>query len=245
MSERVKYLSLSVAESLLASIPDNVDRYVSGDFDDLASGGGWSAELLVKMDPAPLRDLDPTNNAAAEYENSLLVWRSLGDLPASVATENRVWTRLTHVGCLEFSRARWLKDLKGDELENSIRKHMFAQSLTQYRDDNALSRLWWNYYISSRICPEEPENALRMLVKSADIRLNLVERPWIGSRKSICRGIVRLMSYDPWVTEAESNFRKVMTTINRNGGGIAFETMQDRDIDRFLRKARIAAENLE
>ena len=245
MSERVKYLSLTVAESLLSSIQQNLERYVSGDFSDMASGGGWSAELSVKMDPAPLRDLDSSNNAAAEYENSLLVWRSLRELPASVATENRVWTRLTHVECLKFSRARWLKNREGDELEDAIRKHMFAQTLTQYRDDNALSRLWWNYYIASRICPEEPKTALRMLVKSADIRLNFIERPWIGSRKSLCRGIVRLMTYDPWVTEVESNFRKVMTTINKLGGGVAFEVMQDREIDRFLRNARVTAETLD
>lgn len=242
MSERVKYLSLSVAESLASSIPENIERYTSSDFLDLAEGGGWSAELTVKMDSAPLRDLNPSNNASAEFENSLLVWRSLGELPASVATENRIWTRLTHLDCLEFSRKRWLDGLEGDALEKSIGKHMFAQSLTQYRDDNALARLWWNYYIAARICPEEPKTALAMVVKSADIRQGLIERPWIGSRKSLCRGIVRLMTYDPWVTEAEGNYRKVMTTINRLGGGIAFEVMRDRDIDRFLIKARRFAE---
>jgi hypothetical protein len=242
MKERLKYLSLSAADGLYRSVAENAERYKRGHFVDMAQSGGWSAELSIAVDMAPLRDLDPEVNPLAEYENSLRVWRALGQLPPAVAIENRVWARLAHLDCLEFCRARWFKNLEGDELEKVVKKHMFAQSLTQYRDDHALARLWWNYYIASRLCPEEPATALRAFLKSADIRLNFIERPWIASRRALGRGIIRLMTYDAWVTSTESNFRRIMTTINRLGSGIAFEVLSDREIDKFLMRSRKLAE---
>lgn len=242
MKTKLKYLSIAAADLLYARVAEHADRYQEGDFFDIADSGGWSAELSITVDMAPLQDLDPSATPLAEYENSIRVWKALGHLPPSVATENRVWTRLAHLDCLEFCRARWFQALEGDALEKAVRKHMFAQSLTQYRDDHALARLWWNYYIAARICPEEPTTALKAFLKTADIRLNFVERSWISSRRALSRGIVRLMTYDPWVTSAEANFRRLMTTINRLGSGIAFEILPDREIDRFLARSRRLAE---
>lgn len=242
MTTRIKYLSLSVADQLHQTISENLFRYRSGNFFDLAEGGGWAAELSLTMDKTPLSELEHSNKPEAELENSLLVWKALGNLPPSVAAEGRVWARFAHIECLDYCRARWLNGINDKDIEKSIRKHFFAFSLTQYRDDHALSRLWWNYYIASRIYPENPPLALENILKSADIRSNFIERPWISTRIKLARGILRNLIDDPWLTEAELNFREFMKAINRLGSGVVFEILEESEIDKIIKQAKQLAE---
>lgn len=229
----VPYVSEAVADDLLAHVEENIERYCTGDFRDLADSGGWELHLSAQMDPEPLGKLDPARTPQAEINNSLHVWQALPSLTPALAAQNRVWTRLSHVECLDYARRRWLEHARNGTEVKAIRTHFFANTLTRYRDDNAISRLWWNAHIAHEIWPENPENALGLLLKSADIRQALVERPWITSRRPVARGIFRLMEARPSVMR-EENFRELMITINRLGAGIAFEVLSDGQIDKFL-----------
>jgi len=232
--QKLKCLSEKTADALFSGVEENIDRYKSRNFDDLAITYGWSVELQIHVDLEPLKDLNSAKGAEYEIKNALLVWHAMSDLTPSLACENRIWTRLTHLEGLTFSRERWLKTTSDDDVVKSVRDHFFANSRTKWRDDNALSRLWWIAYIASQVSTIDHKTVLQFILEKADIRSNFVERPWISSRPKLAAGIIRGMMEDQWITEKEANYRSFMKQINKYGGGILFEVWNDVELNGFI-----------
>ncbi len=239
---RLKYLSNSSLEALRASITDNLERYQSGSFAEIAENGEWEIELNVDVELAPLATLDAAKGPISEISNSKKVWTALGAMTPALAYEESIWVRLTHVECLDFSRNRWLQGATtAEEVEKMVRLHFFAATLSARRDDNAISRLWWNAYIANQISPDDFSVSLNILLKSADIRSNVVERSLTGSRTPLATGIVRAIDKFVWVTAIEGNFRSFMRVLNRFGGGVVFEALSSEEIDAFILKCLVHA----
>lgn len=232
----LKFLSEHKLSDLYNSIPANLDRYATGDFLDLEHENGWAIETAnVTVDYDLLAQLDGTlRSAAGDVENSLILYNALDGMTPALAREERIWVRLAHIECLGYARARWLSGCTGEELEKKVRLHMFAPSLTAVRDDNALSRLWWNMHIASIEDPEDPEGALRLILKTADIRSNFVERTGTVTRRPLAKAVIRAMRREAWITSSEDAFREFMKILNRDGGGILFETLGDAEADALV-----------
>jgi len=238
------YVSEAVVDRLYANVEHNLERYRETGFAGLMDQGEWSIPLpSVQMDPGFPAALDPSGGNEAEIANSLRVWKALRGLTAMLATENRIWTRLAHVECLDYARHRWLDGIATDDLPKRIRTHFFASTRNQYRDDNAVSRLWWNAFIAHTAFPEDPPPALREILKTADIRLNFVERPWISTRTCVASGLLRLMMRNPTVTAPASTFRNLMKSVNIMGAGIVFETMSTQQVDEFMDRCAVRTES--
>jgi len=232
----LKFISAGILEQLWEDVPLNLSRYAKGDFEDLAIGNGWAIETAtVDMDTGILASLKTgATSPQLEIENSLLVHEALAGMTPALACEERIWVRLTHLECLEYSRARWLAGKEEGELEKLVKEHFFAKSRTRTRDDNAVARLWWNAHVAHLARPDDPAGSLRLILKSADIRSSFVERARTVSRPKLARALVNVMDTNPWVTSAEANFRATMKVVNRDGGGILFECLSDTRIDEFM-----------
>ena len=232
----LKYLSEKKLSELKESVVANRDRYEAGDFLDLEHDNGWAVETsTVQVDHDLLTTLDgKARTAAADIDNSLILFQALHGMTPALAREERVWARLSHIECLGYARDRWLSGNSREQLDSQVRIHMFAQGLTAIRDDNALSRLWWNMHIASIADPDDPEGALRLILKTADIRSNFVERTNTAARKPLARAVVRAMRKDTWVTSSERSFREFMIALNRDGGGILFEALSDDEADALM-----------
>ena len=76
--------------------------------------------------------------------------------------------------------------------------------------------------------------ALRLILKSADIRSNFVERTGTAARRPLARAVVRAMTRIPWITSSERAFREFVKTLDRDGGGILFEALSDAEADRQM-----------
>jgi len=236
MTERLKYVSELVLADLIDHLPERLDRYVNGDFQDLASEFGWAVETTgVTFDRERLTELQlGATTPESEVHNSLVVHDALKGISRSVAREERIWVRLCHIECLDYARSRWLTDLKQEELEAQIKKHFFADTLTQVRDDNAVGRLWWNAEIASIASPGDVGHGLKLMLQTADIRLNLVERTRLVSRPVLARGIVRALSDHAWLAAQERNFRRFMRILNRDGGGVLYEALPEKAVDDLI-----------
>ncbi len=233
-SAPLKYLSETKLTELREKVHQNFDRYVSGDFWDLAEENGWSIELDHKIDLSPLRSLDSKVGGEFESKNSMLVWRTFKGLSPALATEERIWARLAHLECLDFSRKRWLKGADKDSMIANINRHFFAGTWTSVRDDHAVARLWWNGYIAHLAMPTDIERALATMLNKADFRSNLIERSRTSSRPMLAAAILRAMISDHRIIESEDGFRAFMRAINKFGGGQLFEVMPPTKIDRFI-----------
>lgn len=240
--QRIMYVGQAVADELSDRVEENLDRYTKDGFDDMVAGGNWSIPLRVEYDPAPLAELDPETGPEAEIANSQRVWSALHSLTPSLARENRIWVRISHLDCLEYCRNRWLTTEDESDLASAVRTHMFAPTLTGARDDHAISRLWWNSWIAHQTLPQDPDVALKLMLSRSDVRLSLVERPWIFSRVPLAAGIFRLFLRSDWPLAAEAHYREVMKVINVLGTGVVFEAMASSDIDAFLDKVQISAQ---
>lgn len=232
----LRYLSEAKLIELRDKVSVHRDRYAFGDFLDLEKENGWAIEALsVEVDHGALSTLDGTSSGAAtETENSLIVYGALKGMTPAIAREERVWVRLTHIECLAFSRDRWLKGKDNEDLDKAVHLHLFARTLNQTRDDNAIARLWWNAHIATIADPEDPRGALRLILKTADIRSNFVERTGTITRRPLSKAVVRAMRSEPWITSSERAFREFMIALNRNGSGILFEILSPEEVDGFM-----------
>lgn len=232
---RLKYLANTTFEALRSSVAANLDRYISGDFKDLMTDGEWGVELRLEADLSPLAALDPSRTPEAEIQNSLLVGDALRGLTPVLAYEEGIWVRLTHVECLKYSRERWLSGNNNEvKLVAAIHDHFFADKRDRRRDDNALSRLWWNWYIAGMISPHDKRAALEVILQRADYRSNLIERSLTGSRLPLSAGVVRAAKVHPSIMATEASFRSFMKVVNKRGSGIVFEALSESEIDHFM-----------
>ncbi|HDS1218635.1 TPA: hypothetical protein QEG05_000540 [Stenotrophomonas maltophilia] len=234
---KLLYVGEQVAADLRRSVAENLDRYRGGDFLDMESAGNWRIPLAVDADLSELSRLNTDGTPASEIENSLIVGHALGRISPSIARENRLWVRMSHVEGLPYSRARWISDNSTDEMVTAaIFKHFFAPTLTACRDDHAISRLWWNYHIAYQIDSASVGSVLRHILHRADVRLSFIERSAMASRPSFARGVVRLLSTERDLLEGERLFREFMKQINLDGAGLAFEVMPEFKIDVLMRQ---------
>lgn len=232
---KLLYVGEQVAADLRESVYANLDRYREGDFLDMESSGNWRIPLSIDADLSGLSRLATDGSPASEIENSIIVGRALGHISPSIARENRLWIRMSHVECLQYARERWISDESTDEkCSAEIIKHFFAPTLTACRDDHAISRLWWNYFIAKNIDPSDVESVLRYILHRADIRLSFIERSGMASRPSFARGVVRLLARQKDLLGGEKMFRRFMKQMNLDGAGLAFEVMSDVKVDALM-----------
>lgn len=235
-STPLKFMSENRVTGLFQRIPENLERYTSGDFLDPEHQNGWAIETTaVTVDLELLQKLDGRSRTAhADIENSIILYKALKGMTPALARDERIWVRLSHIECLNYARARWLSGHNGEDLEKRVRVHMFAPNLTAIRDDNALSRLWWNFHIATIADPGDPEGALRLVLKTADTRSNFVERTGTASRRPLARAVVRAMRKYPWIISSEQAFREFMKALNRDGGGVLFEALDESETDKLI-----------
>ncbi|MGD1886598.1 MAG: DUF6339 family protein [Cohaesibacteraceae bacterium] len=238
MSREVKYISEAALADLRKSVRSNLELYRGPGFQHLEDEPSWDIGLKIDYDQELLRTLDLTqqqNIVEVDRKNSLIVGQALAELTPSLANEELVWVRISHLDCFEYSKARWLSETDEDEaLVASIHAHLFAPTQTTIRDDHAVSRLWWNYHIARSCMPDDVEKALGLILKTADIRSNFVERIWMSSRERIAGAILRAIDDRAEITATESSFRTFMKIINRYGGGIVFEALSEAEADKFV-----------
>lgn len=228
------YISSKVEDELKTTVEGNIARYLGNGFADLAAGDGWAIPISISCDLEALKQLQQGEGPDVEVLNSLIVWKALFRLTPALANEGRIWTRLTHVECFEFSRDRWMRGKRGATAVKAARIHFFGDTRTRRRDDNAIGRLWWNAYIAKQSMPSSHHEGLKALLQNADIRSNIVERARTGRIPRLAGGLLRVVAHKPEVASNANRFRDFMKNVNRRGGGILFELMEPEEIDRWL-----------
>lgn len=228
------YVGQQTADFLADNVEEHLDRYLRDGFGDLEAAGDWRIPLSISADLEQLTQLVPDKGHEAEIHNSLVVGRALSELTPSLARENRIWVRLSHIEALAYSRSRWLTGVADGKLVSAIRTHFFAATWTGCRDDHAIARLWWNHQIASMLMPEDPEGALKLILSRADLRANFIERPTVGARLPLARGIIRELAKNEGLKGSEARFRMFMKLVNSKGAGKYLEAWPERRVDAFV-----------
>lgn len=231
--EPLRLLAASVVNELSENIPANLQRYVEGNFLDMEKQGGWAIETnLARWDPTIAQKLAPSGTPTAEIQNSLLIYKGLQGMTPALACEERLWARMCHVECLEYTRERWLG--KDEKAESAIQLHFFASGLRGYRDRNAIGRLWWNGHVAALAMPNDIEEGLTRLLSRANIRLQIIDRADSAFRQPLVSGIFRLLGNEDWFDSYDAAIADFMFEVNKLSGGIMFEALRPADVDKHL-----------
>ena len=214
----------------------------------VASIGGVRESTL--MAPALSEQLvtEASRPSSTDVENSLIVYAALSGLTSHQASFERMWVYLCHCDCPKYVAARWLgrRPEKDEDAVRSIRNHFFAVGNRALVRDNAVSRLWWLGKIAHDIDPDDPREFLTILLHRQDVRSALIERPSVSTNRRVLRGIYKVMREqwgDGGALFAREAFRTWMIALNRRGGVVLLDALQEDDLSRLLRdEARHAIE---
>jgi len=235
------WMKQSTLIDLHANVRANLERYRTGDFNDLVNTG-WSQKELLSYDAGILNSL--TGNSKDDLNDSLALYQALSKLPARLATHMNVWVPLVHTELLDYTRKRWLS-LKGtdDELVSEINTHIFKGGITGYRDDNSAARLWWSGYVGNVIADndrkEEIESILKPFMRTTDTRQAVFERPGIFSERGLARNISEYITEGRLENSSnETVFRDFVKSINLRSNGRYFGDMTKGEVFEFLDDCR-------
>ncbi|MEI9917363.1 MAG: DUF6339 family protein [Bacteroidota bacterium] len=157
------------------------------------------------------------NPEKTDFENSQVLFEELVDLTPTQASDERLWTYLTHVFFWSYMIHRWPIEPKERPL-GRIRDRYFLrgkgiESLTR----NGISRLWWLAHISYDSNRHDRYELTKVLFSRADLMVGIGERA-IGCNLEIVKGLLEFLKDNPQILISEDKTRKVIRSLNLVGG---------------------------
>lgn len=246
-----------VKRGLVAELRDkiarNLDRYVSGSFDDILTDEYVIAVKDTELDFQELNKLIPKSGGEIDVENSLIVYKALKGLNRYLARDERLWVWLTHGPCLKYSRERWLATgAKEEKLVSLIKDHFFATGARGFERNNAVACLWWWAEIVSKYPHSDLRTALEVFLHQTDVRASIIERPTSSQSAfpAIMNVLIEKYNSEERITFFKrekgntATYRRWLSEINRHGGIKFYEALPETEVTSLFRdlaeKVRLA-----
>lgn len=236
---KMHILKTSALLDLKRNIPNNLNNYLTGNFNSFFADPANLIELDIEVDVAKFSGFLPGNTNDDEVHNCLLMLEVLGHIAPDFARDERLWVYLVHTYLLEYSRLRWeLKKKEDDALIKHIGTHFFAPDKRAVERDNAASRLWWIATLCNRVDGLHVKDVLECLLHQSDVRASIIERPTTSQCLNVFSAITKKLS-----TEYKNGnmsiferklFRELMKQLNLFGGIKLLNTMREDDILTFI-----------
>ena len=217
----VRLLKTREIESLKNEIVRNLERYRTGDFQNLVVDSSLYIETKQDMNETQIRSIRTIGDDHNEVENCKTIKNAFDGLSLYLARDERMWVYLTHTLLLDYARTRWPIPDDDEKAVNHILNHFFVVGARGFERDNAASRLWWMATLCERAIDLTFEEALEAFLHASDVRANLVERPTTSQNVSVFSAILRRL-HDSYLNDRllydRDRFRNLMKEINLRGG---------------------------
>jgi len=227
MSE-IKLFRTATVAHLYESVASNINLYRSGSFDGMLADSSQFLEPGCSIDQGHLENIKCTPTDDNEVDCCLAIFDGLQGMTAHLARDERLWTRLSHIELLNYSRVRWPIPADDTRAVAHIRKHFFAKGTRGVERDNSISRLWWMAKICEKVQGLSLKDSLTAFLFQSDVRANIVERPTTSQNPELLSAVVNELhkSYgaDKALYERE-RFRSVMKQLNLIGGVVLLEVL--------------------
>jgi len=249
MAEKLFILKEESIRSLREQIAKNLDRYTN-------ENPAWESVLGADYKRATRVKINGSIQACFASENfrkmtkkedilknevsrCVKIYEALSNLTPQQATDERVWTYLTHFVFWDYARARWAPLPKKQEKKmQSIKSHFFLTGVRGMVRDNAISRLWWMAHVCNRVKNCTLEKALGALLYMEDVRKEVMERATFCRSAPILNSLMKYMveSYDSTDKELHDRetFRQLSKQLNRVGGKIVLDSLDQKQLDKLV-----------
>lgn len=249
---KLQYFTATAVDELRGDITERLDWYYHPSASDARK---WvkarDAIRGADIEVDELSDLltigaQPSRDDAV---NAIAVYKALDKLTPHQASDERLWTYLAHTQGAEYVAARWLSDRPEDAAKaaQKVHNHFFARGNRALIRDNGISRLWWLGSIAHNTDPDAPDRFLEILLHRQDVRSALLERPAVSTNPKVLGRIYKVM-VEQWQGKREifhrDTFRQWMINLNRRGGVILLDALDQATLDKLLQaEARAAIES--
>lgn len=234
----LKYLKEYNILFLKNNIGDHLEYYLSDEpwLSTVFKNDEWflnskviANDVDLKMGTSPKNDL----------ENSIILYDSFKHLNIVQASDERLWSYLTHIYFWDYMRSRWgLENRnKGSDAINFIKRRYFLESnkhISLVR--NGISRLWWFGYISYDPTREDPFELTRFLLSKQDFAHSLMERTFSRNKKivnALLSALIELQESHGLVV-GQAEFRTLSKRLNNLGGISIIDTLDKKDINQIV-----------
>jgi len=192
-------------------IEENLETYKENHFafeKNFASGkSGIFINNNFKLDP----DVHISNNSISLYENL-----SIDEIQAS---DNRLWTYLTHVHFWNFMKKEWKIDFSKDRIKiiDFIKDRYFLNTLNiRSLTHNGISRLWWYTHLTIDESRKDKYELTKALLSLQDIPVSLLERS-MGSSINVRKAVLEFVLENPEIKKGKK-IQDLMRLLNLAGG---------------------------
>jgi hypothetical protein len=242
-NKKLQFIVPEASEELFEAIPNNIERYLDGNFADILGSKIYVSETDINFDYEKLKKINITqrNKSSVDGLNSFRVYCAIPDLPKNYATYHGIWIKLCHDECLNYARGRWLKSTKSEEeLKKDIERHFFGAGRTGYRDDNAIGRLWWTGAIIMSLQQKNKDTSIDFcrkvcsLFKFQQRRFDTIERARIFNQQKLAEGIIEY--FNKGNLSGERDTREFMKNVNRNASGLLIGGLNHNELEDFFHK---------
>ena len=170
----IKLLRQKTLDDLYSNAGSNLDRYRTGNFDDLLLTDKIYTFDKIDIDHDALDSIEGGDKNDAI--NCLTLFNAIDGMTPYLARDARIWCYLTHTYLLEYSRNRWPIPADDEKALKHIVLHFFTQSSRTFQRDNAASRLWWPAFVCNKVKGIPLEKSLELLFYRQDVRQGLLDR---------------------------------------------------------------------
>ena len=237
----LNFLPDSLLAALKRNIPDNIQKYKTGDkewLDEyvLAAKLPEPAQSGIEISDLPVLLLD-NGNPVSDTDAATRVHECFRKLKPVQAGDERLWSYLCH--CEPFYgyvRARWIKQ-DGELNEKAVLRRFFFENkgiggITR----NALARLWWYGYLTYEDGAPEPYMYTGMLLEFQDTPVGLLERS-LGKNPEIVKHVSRYIyeNAKDW-SDRSRTIQKLIRNINEAGGAVVLDALGDAGLQKLCKR---------
>ena len=230
-------------DQLHANLLNVIDKYKSEEpwVDDFFGDAPWSSDTALWL-PSGTNLIKPEKKLHHDLENSITIHTALRHLSIAQATDERLWSWLTHVQFWEYMRLRWPvesfeKDATTSAIAINVRdRYFFSGNKDRALVHNGIARLWWYGHVSYDPSRANPYELTEVLLQKLDIAQSLLERRFSRS-PAVTRAVLRIL-----VEQKEKGidlsqreyFRTLMKHLNRLGGVAVLDMLDEEEVKEEL-----------
>ncbi|MBD1435177.1 hypothetical protein H8B06_20325 [Sphingobacterium sp. DN00404] len=163
-------------------------------------------------------------NTSDDYKSAIQIYEAFRELEPIQASDERLWTYLSHVDLYPYMIKRWDDVQKGIAKDNKkfILDHWFLSSSTQSSlMRHAIAGLWWSVYLSTdNTRMDNKYHLTKILFRQLDFPTRTLGTYKLGRHKEAVIGILEFIedNEDLFKTKFEYKTRFVTKHLNVIGG---------------------------
>lgn len=237
----ILYLREAYLERLKTNIESNLTFYQQNEpwLDTYFINSDWYLPSSITIDNK-IKLIEPKGATEHfDYENTKIIFTAFKNLGISQATDERLWTYLSHVTFWKYMRLRWPVEsyLGKINTNGNIReRYFFMPNRDRALIRNGIARLWWYGYVSYDESRDDPFELTKILLSKLDIAQSLLERSFSRNR-SITKTILSVLAERERIDRPfndREKFRKLMMSINQLGGVTILDSLNNNDIEEIV-----------